>query len=347
MPQRRPLTVAERETIYLGKLVGRRLIDLAGELSCSPDCARKWWRIGRDQGVAGLHRSGRRRSAPGALSRFAPVVAERVLYWKRKHPKRGATRILADLQADPSLDGLALPKPRALAEFFRQACPELLQRRRPRPAAPPKVSHVHQLWKLDGKEAIRLADGTIATTPEARDPWACVCLGAIAFAVQTAKAWRKPTLREIQTALRRWFTVFGLPQGIQTDRERVYGRPAREAFPTLFTLWLVGLGIIHYFGRPSQATDQSQIEREHRTIFDRIEEPEPLADLTTLQTALDQARYMHNPVLPSNAGECHGRPPMQVHPEVLQPLRPFHPTAELALFDLGRVGMVQIPGQIG
>jgi hypothetical protein len=28
---------------------------------------------------------------------------------------------------------------------------------------------------------------------------------------------------------------------------------------------------------------------------------------------------------------------MQVHPEVWQPLRPFHPTAELALFDLGRV----------
>jgi hypothetical protein len=337
MPQRRPLTVAEREIIYRGKLAGRRLIDLAKELACSLNCARKWWRTGRDQGLAGLQRLGRHRSAPGVLSQFAPLVADRALYCKRKHPKRGATRILADLEAEPLLDGFVLPKPRVLAEFFRHACPELLQRRHPRPAAPPKVHHVHQLWKLDGKEAIRLADGTIATTLEAREPWACVCLGAIAFAVQTAKAWRKLTLRETQAALRQWFAVFGLPLGIQTDRERVYGRPATEAFPTLFTLWLVGLGIVHYFGRPGQATDQSEVEREHRTIFDWLEEPAPLADLVTLQAALDQARYMHNQVLPSNAADCHGQPPMHVHPEVLQPLRPFHPSAELALFDLPRV----------
>lgn len=337
MNQRTPLTVAEREAIYIGKLRGNRLDDLATELSCSVACVRKWWRVGRDQGLAGLRRSRQPRDPTGALSRFDPVVAARSLHWKQQHPKRGPTRILVDLQRDPLLEGIVLPRPRALAYFFRQACPELLRQRRPRPAAPPRAHHVHQLWQVDGKEAICLADGTIATVFEVREPVACWCLGAIAHAVQTPKAWRKLTLQEVQAALREIFTTFGLPVGLQTDREKVYGRPPAEAFPTRFTLWLAGLGIKHHFGRPRQATDQAHVEREHRTLFDWLAQPQPWANLAALQSALDEARQMHNYVLPSQAGDCHGQPPIKVHPEVLQPLRPYHPAAELALFDLARV----------
>ena len=72
-------------------------------------------------------------------------------------------------------------------------------------------------------------------------------------------------------------------------------------------------------------------------MFDWLEQPQPLANLKALQTALDEARYMHNYVLPSDAGDCQKRPPMEAHPEVLHPLRPYHPAAELALFDLARV----------
>jgi transposase InsO family protein len=337
MARQSPLTIAEREVIYFGKLGGRRLRDLAKELSCSLSCARKWWRIGRDQGLDGLRRSGRNRTKDGALSRFDLLVAERALYWKRQHPKRGPTRILADMEHDTVLKGLALPKRTALADFFREACPELLQRRQRRPAAPPVARHVHELWKMDAKEAVCLVDGTIATVLEVREPVACVCLGAVAHAVQTAKAWRKLTLREVQADLRQVFTEFGLPVGIQTDREKVYGRPPTEAFPTLFTLWLVGLGINHYFTRPGQATDQAHVEREHRTLFDWLEQPQPLANLAALQNGLDEARYMHNYVLPSDAGDCQGHPPIEAHPEVLRPLRPYHSAAELALFDLARV----------
>lgn len=337
MTQRCPLTVAERETVFRGKLAGKRLRDVADELSCSLGCARKWWRVGRDQGLDGLRRSGRKRLERGALSRFGPLVAQRSLYWKRQHPRRGSTRILADLRDDPVLDGLVLPKPRALAYFFRQACPELLQKRRRRPAAPPRAQHVHELWQVDGKEAVRLADGTIATVFEVREPVACVCLGTIAHAMQTTNAWRKLSLREAQADLRQIFTEFGLPVSIQTDREKLYGRPPTEGFPTLFMLWLVGLGLDHHFTRPGQATDQAHVEREHRTLFDWLEPPQPLADLEALQTALGEARHMHNYVLPSEAGDCHRRPPMQVHPEVLHPLRPYRPAAELALFDLARV----------
>ena len=64
MRRRAPLAVAQREAIYFGKLAGKRLADLAEEVGCTIGCARKWWRVGRDQGVESLRREGRHREAP-------------------------------------------------------------------------------------------------------------------------------------------------------------------------------------------------------------------------------------------------------------------------------------------
>jgi len=337
MSYRIALTVGQRESIYREKLDGHSINELAQKHHCSKSCARRWWRIGRDRGIDGLHQTKHVRAAPGPLSSFDSVVAERALVLKQQHPKRGATRILHDLVIDPALTGQTLPKRSSLAEFFHQVCPELLHSYHPQPAPPPQARHVHELWQMDGKEHVVLQDGTIATTLDVREPVACIFLGSFAHAVQTEKHWRKLTLRETQDDLRAVFTEFGLPVGVQTDRENLYGRPATEAFPTLFTLWLTGLGIQHHFGRPNQPTDQPQVERGHRTLFDWMAQPDPIANLVALQANLDTARYKHNAVLPSQAGDCQGGIPLQVHPEVLQVQRPYHRAAELSLFSLARV----------
>jgi hypothetical protein len=337
MACRVPLTVEDKETIYFGKLAGKQLEDLAAQIQCSYSCTRKWWRIGRDGGVAALHQERPAERTTGALSRFDLVVAERALHWKRTYPRRGSERILVDMEGDKLLAGLKLPKPSTLAAFFKEACPELLQKRQPRPKAPPKPKRVHELWQMDAKEKIVLGDGTIVTVLQVREPVACVFLGCLAHAVQTEKHWRKLTLREIQVDLRVVFTEFGLSLGLQTDRERVLGRPASEAFPTLFTLWLQGLGIDHHFTRPGQATDQAHVERGHRTWNDWLMQPQPTPDLKTYCVQLAKARYMHNEVLRSRAGDCRGRAPYQAHPEVRIPIRPFVPEAELLLFSLSRV----------
>ena len=337
MSHHNTLTVAQRESIYREKLDGHTIKELAQKFHCSESCVRWWWRKGRDHGIDGLHTTRQRRTSPGVLGSFDPVVAERTLALKQQHPRRGATRILRDLLTEPALTGKPLPKRSSLAEFFHQRCPELLHPYQYQPAAPPQARCVHELWQMDGKEDVALQDGTIATVLDVREPVACIFLGSFAHAVQTEKHWRKLTLRETQSDLRTVFTEFGLPAGVQTDRENLYGRPGTEAFPTLFTLWLVGLGVQHQFSRPRQPTDQPQVERGHRTLFDWMEQPDPMANLGSLQTDLDTARYQHNAILPSQAGDCRGRIPLQAHPEVLQVQRPYHPTAELSLFLLARV----------
>jgi hypothetical protein len=331
------LTMAQREAIYQGKLNGRTLNEMAHEIGCSYECVRKWWRVGRHHGLDGLHRARCQRIPRPVLSTFDPRVAARAVHWKRQHPRRGPTRILHDLRQDEQLQDVRLPHRTQLAAYFRQACPELLQARRPRAVRPPRASHVHAVWQIDGKEDVALQDGTVATVLDVREPLAGVWLGNFAHAVQTAKAWRKLSLFEIQADLRQVFATFGLPAAIQTDREHVYGQPPSEAFPSTFTLWLVGLGVRHHFSRAHRPTDQPQVERGHRTWDDWLASPDPWPNVPQLQLGLEHARQLHATVLPSWASDCAGHPPLEVHPEVQRIQRPYQLGAERVLFRLERV----------
>ncbi len=99
----------------------------------------------------------------------------------------------------------------------------------------------------------------------------------------------------------------------------------------------MGLGVRHIFIRPHCPTDQAQVERTHRTLSDFALDKESQANLTALQQALDRERVLHNTLFPSRASDCHGRPPLETHPELLHPRRPYRPQVELALFDIQRV----------
>jgi len=173
MGNRPPLSQAEKERIYWGKQAGRALPRLAAEVGCSFECARKWWRVGRDKGLEGLRAPRRGRGSTGILSHFDPRVAERALDHKRQHPRWGANRVLVQLKNDPELTGLQLPRRSRLCVFFKEHCPECVAPRKPRvarPPRPPDATGVHEVWQLDSQEGIRLHNGEIATVCNIRDP---------------------------------------------------------------------------------------------------------------------------------------------------------------------------------
>lgn len=341
MGQREPLTEQERERIYQAKLGGKTLATIAAEIGCSLSCARKWWRRGRDEGRKGLQNRPQGPIRRGPLSRFAPQVAEAALALKRRHPRWGPDRILAGLRADPSLQGLPLPSRSRLAVFFRERCPECVAKRKPRPHRNPplpKATGVHEVWQLDIQEGVRLEDGTIASICNIRDPVGAVMIASRAFAVQTDHHWRKLRWTEAQQVLREGFTEWQtLPDSVMTDNELTLTGSPTDPFPSLLTLWLVGLGIRHRCIRPHQPTDQAQVERNHRTLSNFALGEEGRTNLSALQQALDRERAIHNMHFPSRASDCGGRPPLEAHPELLHPRRPYRPEWELALFDIQRV----------
>jgi len=341
MGQREPLTEQERERIYRARLEGKTLEEAAAEVGCSISCARKWWRRGRDEGLKGLRDRPRGPARRGPLSRFDPRVAKAALSLKRRHPRWGPNRVLVALRVDPELQGLRLPSPSRLAVFFKARCPECVAPRKPRlpkPSPPPRATGVHEVWQLDIQEGIRLADGSIASVCNVRDPVGAAMIASRAFAVQTAIHWRKLRWTEARQTLREGFTEWQtLPDGVLTDNELgLVGSPT-DPFPSLLTLWLVGLGVRHFRIRPHRPTDQAHVERNHRTLSGFAMDEESLTDLDALQQSLDRERFLHNGLFPSRAGDCNGRPPLEAHPELLRPRRPYRPEWELALFDIQRV----------
>lgn len=341
MPSRPPLTPAEKERIYLDKLRGRTLPEIAADLGCAVATVRKWWRFARAHGRLGLQTTHRGRRATGLLSRFAPQVTIRALTLKREHRRWGPNRVLVELRRDPTLTTFVLPSPSRLAVLFRTECPECVGVRHPKPPAlppPPRPTAVHECWQLDTQEAIHLADGHVASVCTIRDPFGAAILSSRAFDVTTATRYRKLTWQEVRGVIRSAATEWEtLPDALQTDNEVGLAGAPTDPAPSHLTLWLAGLGVVHRFIRPGQPTDQAQIERTHRTLDNFTGSNDGLPDLARLQARLDAERAQYNRLFPALASDCAGRPPLLAHPELRHPRRPYRPECERQLFDGQRV----------
>lgn len=333
---RKPLTGAEKAYLRRRKEAGATHQAVAEELGCSTETVKKWWRYER----RGTPPRRRGRPAAGALSTYPAEVRATAEALKRAHPHWGPVTVRLKVQAQLDLRAAELPSASRLAALFRAVCPEAVKgyRRRQYPDQPPsKVSQPHQRWQMDGKEKVPVAEGQVATVLDIVDPYSGLYIAAQGVETTTASGWRKLTLAAVQTSLRAAFSHWGLPQQIQTDREVVYVGAPERYFPSLFSLWLVGLGIEHRLSRAKRPTDQAHVERSHRTLGDLVWQDTDHATLWALQHDLDETRQWLNEDFPSRAAHCHGQPPLQAHPQACHSGRPFHPALEWELFDLRRV----------
>lgn len=336
MSQRAPLTEAEKQYVQTRKKAGATLTTIASEIKCSPMTTRKWWR----RSCKNVPTCQRGRPARGILITYRLEIAEGAIRIKREHPHWGPANVKLELKRQLVLSKEDLPSDSRLAALFKSKCPECVQPRRHRhyPTRPPLHAHLpHQRWQIDGKEKVSVGEKEVATLLEIRDPVGALMIAGQAVVTTTAKGWRKLTLAEIQDVLRHAFTDWGCPLEIQTDHEVVYtGSPATD-FPTLFTLWLVGLGITHILSRERRPTDQAQVERNHRTVGDMVFKDEHFDTLPELQATLEDRRQRYNYELPVVAADCKGQPPLVVHPSAAHSGRPFHPSLEWTLFNMERV----------
>lgn len=340
MGNRIPLSQAEKEQIYRGKLQGQTHAELAKALGCSQETVRKWWKRGRKTGLEGLRKQRRGRQAKGILSQFDARVAQKAEAFKNQHHGWGADRVLIELRKEKQLAGLRFPKRSRLAAFFKARCPQAVKvyKAPPAPAKLPQPQAVHEVWQLDNQEGIALSNGETAIICNIRDPYGAAPIASEAFSGKVTTRSRKLTVAEFRQVLRHAFTEWQtLPDSVWTDNElRLIGNPASD-FPSLLTLYLAGLGVRHRFIRPGRPTDHAQVERGHRTLDNLAFSAEALQDLDHLQQALDRERQVYLLEFPSHASDCAGRPPLVAHPELLHPRRYYHPDLEPVLFSMQRM----------
>ena len=335
MTQRAPLTEAEKQIIPKNKASGMSLKEISIQLCCSHQTVRKWWRNGCKARVV----KPRGRPKRGALSTFAEEIGRKAVETKKLHSHWGPKRIRLELKSDLHLEEEKLPSAARLAALFKERCPEAVQTRQARllPPTDPKVYRVHQRWQMDAKEHIPLGTER-ANVQEIRDVYSGLMIASRAFASpHVDKGWQRLRREDHQNVLRQAFCQWGLPLEVQTDNDDAFAPHTDADFPSLFTLWLVGLGIQHIRSRPHRPTDQAQVERNHRTQGDFVWKDQSFTQLDLLQQALDHACQLYNEQYPSRAAHCHGRSPLSVFPRAHFTGRPYHPDLEWELFDLSRV----------
>lgn len=135
----------------------------------------------------------------------------------------------------------------------------------------------------------------------------------------------------VQQAMRQWFEHWGRPQQIQFD----HGQPwtcGNCDLPSLFELWLVGLGIAVVWSRPHYPQDNGKVERSHRTL-QAGSAPSYCRTLQQLQQSLDQAIYLQRQLYPQPGGLTR----WQQFPALAQPHRPYRMAQEAQFWSLQRV----------
>lgn len=120
--------------------------------------------------------------------RHNPTVYERAIQLKQAHPKWGAGLIWVELAEE--FDEVDLPSERTLQRWFKRGgvqnpAPE----RAPKPFAA-RGKQAHEVWAMDAKEQVELADGSFVSWLTVTDEGSGAILGAFLFPHQTLGADR-------------------------------------------------------------------------------------------------------------------------------------------------------------
>lgn len=327
-------TSEQRQSFYTCHQEGATYQSIAKQAGVSVECVRYWCRRQRDGGDCHSRYDGR---PAGLLQQFDPLIRYWVIRLRLKHARWGPRSIQLNLKKQIGWRKIALPSQASIGRYLHQ-WPRFQRKGKKKRLVvrPNQPSHVHECWQIDFKVGMKLSDGTLVDLHTIRDPVGEVCIGAVLYRTEKATmlTGRVP-MEHVRSTLRigfdHWHT---LPDRVQTDGETCLSPSREDSFPSLFTLWLKGLGIQHSLTRPGKPTDNAEVERCHRTVHDYSIVGNEDHSFSSLQLLLDQAVHELTYDLPSRAQGCAGKPPIQAHPELLQPRRSFQAQEELACFDI-------------
>jgi hypothetical protein len=106
-------------------------------------------------------------------------------------------------------------------------------------------------------------------------------------------------LRLVQQALRQQFGQWGLPRCLRVDNGVPWGN--FNDLPTVFALWVVGLGVRWHWNDPHCPQQNPKVERSQGTAK-RWGEPGSCRTVAELQARLDEADRLQREEYPTRAG---------------------------------------------
>lgn len=338
MTNQRVTTFSERSLFVELHERGMSYAAIAAQCGWKPETIKKHCLAYRHHGADALRPKQPGRKPHGPLSTFEPIVRLAALRIKRQHPAWGPAVVIDELRQRPSTRHQRLPGVSQLAAYFQQFGTRLIKPRR-RLQLPPPIESTppddNIVFQLDIQERLNVPELGYFNVLNIRAPAWGLFVGSYPHQAGKKRWSRKVSQQEARDDCRQTFAAWGMPDVIQTDRDKILVTTGEYPFPSLFTLWLVGLGITH---RLIQRVIQNGcVERAHRTFDKQMLSGVTADNWPDFVTHVNAECRRLNERLSSRARACRGQIPIEAHPEALNPKRPYQYEQEDNLFDMRRV----------
>jgi transposase InsO family protein len=289
MPWRELSVMEQREEfVRLALSPGANMSDMCRRFGISRSKGYKWLERYRAEGRAGLaDRSRRPRHSP--LRSSAAIEAE-VLRIRAGSNNVWAGRKIARVMQDAGAIGV--PAPSTITAILRRHGKlEPWRHEHPGPYRRFERSEPNELWQMDFKGHFATAQGRChpLTVLDDHSRYS-LTIGACANEQDaTVRAQLVPVFRR-----------YGLPFAMLMDNGSPWG-DAGDQPHTIFTAWLMQLGVRVIHIRPRHPQTQGKDERFHRTLKAEVLNGRSFRDLPACQSAFDRWRHVYNHQRPHEA----------------------------------------------
>lgn len=142
----------------------------------------------------------------------------------------------------------------------------------------------HETWQIDGKEQVKLADGTKSSWMNIGDEGTSAHLKAVVDAAPyVVSIHQQAAIGYVNQAFERW----GLPENIKIDNGRPFVHPQHMDMPTFAKLWWIGLGINVIQNTPRCPQQNGVVECLQGTMCS-WSNPSACQDIQALQKRIDE-----------------------------------------------------------
>ena len=266
-----------REFVRLASQEGANRRELCRRFGISPDVGYKW--LGRFAANGELaDRSRRPHAVPLRTDR---AIEDRIVALRDGHPAWGARKIARCLERD----GQAVPAVSTVHEILRRHGRVVAPQRAPGAHTRFEKEAPNQLWQMDFKGWVRLANGAPChplTVVDDHSRYA-VCLTACANQLNAT----------VRSALETTFRCYGLPDAMYVDNGNPWGDWSGQRF-THLGVWLLKLGIALIHSRPYHPQGRGKNERFHRALNAEVFAARRLRDFAEAQHTFDAWRTVYN-----------------------------------------------------
>lgn len=313
MPWKEATTMSQRVGfVEEAKAVGANISALCRKYGISRKTGYKWLKREREGGSAGLvDRSRRPKHSPEQTG--AEVEGE-VLGVREDHPAWGGRKIRRVLQDRGCLEVPAASTITAILRRNEKIDPQEANKHKPFQRF--EREHPNELWQMDFKGFFALQEGGYCHPLTVIDDHSRFLVGL--------KACPNETHTTVQSQLTVIFEQYGLPDRLLMDNGSPWGDD-RESRHTIFTSWLLRLGIAVSHGRPYHPQTQGKDERLNRTLLEEVISRHAMATLLESQSWFDEWRQVYNCLRPHEALQLdtpnsHYHPSPRPFPTVLPPV---------------------------